>query len=90
MNAYLVERYLPDLSEADLRLALERARARCAELSASGTPIRYLGSTFLPGEESCLCRFEAEQAEIVARANELAELPFSRITEAMAIGCNGR
>jgi Protein of unknown function (DUF4242) len=89
MHDYLVERYLPDLSEADLRTALDRARARCAELSATGTPVRYLGSTFLPGEEACLCRFEAEREETVARANELAELPFSRITEALAIGSDG-
>lgn len=85
MTAYLVERYLPGLSEADITAALDRARATCAELTAGGTPIRYLGSTFLPDEEACLCRFDADRPETVVRANELAAFPFARITPAVAI-----
>jgi hypothetical protein len=85
MTAYLVERYLPGLSETDLAAALDRARETCAELTAGGSPIRYLGSTFLPDEEACLCRFDADRAETVVRANELAEVPFARVTPAVSI-----
>lgn len=80
MNSYLVERYLPGLSEADLRTALDRVRATCEELSARGTPIRYAGSLFLALDETCFCRFDSDSAEVAAEANERAQCPFARIT----------
>ena len=83
MQTYLVERYLPGLSAAALGAALGRAQTACAQLSATGAPVRYRGSMFLPGEEACFCRFEAESAETVARVNEMAEVPFARITPAL-------
>lgn len=85
MNSYLVERYLPGLSEGDVRTGLRRAQAACAELSAAGTEIRYLGSIFLPLEEACFCRFDSDRPETVAEANERAEIPFARITAGLAI-----
>jgi hypothetical protein len=85
MNAYLVERYLPGMSEADVRSGLHRAQLACAELESEGSAIRYLGSIFLPLEEACFCRFESDQAQTVAAANERARLPFARITAGRAI-----
>jgi hypothetical protein len=85
MHSYLVERYLPGLTADALRAGLGRAQAACAQLTASGAPVRYRGSMFLPDEESCFCRFDAESAETVARANEMAQLPFARITPALPL-----
>jgi len=48
-------------------------------------PIRYLGSTFVPGEERCLCMFEGPSAEAVRQANVRAGLPLERIVEATNI-----
>jgi hypothetical protein len=31
-------------------------------LAASGVALRYLGSSFVPEEESCFCRFESDSA----------------------------
>ena len=85
MNSYLVERYLPGLAEADIRAGLTRAQAACAELSAAGTEIRYVGSIFLPLEEACFCRFDSDRADAVAEVNERAQLAFARITAGVAI-----
>lgn len=85
MNSYLVERYLPGLSEADVRSALARAQDACAELCDAGTQIRYCGSIFLPLEEACFCRYESDHPEAVAEANERAQLAFARITPGVAI-----
>ena len=85
MNSYLVERYLPGVSEADVRAGLHRAQLACAELEAQGAAIRYLGSIFLALEEACFCRFDSETRETVAVANERAGLPFARITAGVAI-----
>jgi hypothetical protein len=86
VNAYLVERYLPGLSEADVRAALSRAETACAELRAGGTEIRYRGSIFLALEEACFCRFDSDRAEAVAEVNQRAQLPFARISPGAAIG----
>lgn len=85
MNAYLVERYLPGVSEAELRARLGRADAACAELREAGTEIRYLGSIFLPLEEACFCRFDGDHPEAVAEVNARAQLAFARITGGVAI-----
>jgi hypothetical protein len=73
VNSYLVERYLPGLSEAELRSGLDRAQALCHELSAEGIDVRYLGSIFLPVEEACFCRFESDGAETVVEVNQRAQ-----------------
>ena len=85
MHAYLVERYLPGLSEAAVRTALSRAEVACAELRAAGTEIHYRGSIFLSLEEACFCRFDSDRAEAVAEVNQRAALAFARISPGIAI-----
>jgi len=89
MNSYLVERYLPGLSEADVRSGLSRVRAACAELSAAGSAVRHVGSIFLPLEEACFCRFESDRPESVAEANERAQFSFARVTPGISIPADG-
>ena len=85
MNSYLVERYLPGVSEAELRVALGRLEEACAELSAGGDPVRYVGSMFFPDEETCFCRIDGDSPGTAAKANEIAQLPFARITAGLTI-----
>jgi hypothetical protein len=85
MNSYLVERYLPGVSEAELRVALGRLQEACAQLSARGDPVQYVGSMFLPEEETCFCRLDGDSPGTAAKANEIAQLPFARITAGLAI-----
>jgi hypothetical protein len=72
MPTYLVERYLPGHDRASLEAALARLPRNDAEVA-------YLGSFYVPSDESCFCRFSAPGAENVRRVNELAEVPFARI-----------
>jgi hypothetical protein len=83
---FVVERYLPDINAEELRAGAERLAAAAAALSASGTEIRYLGSTFVAEEESCFCRFEASSARLVGEACHAARFPYARILEAEAVG----
>jgi len=73
MTTYLVERYLPGRDRAWLEEALGRLPSWC-------DGVTYLGSIYIPEDESCLCRFEASDAEDVRLVNELARVPFARIT----------
>lgn len=83
MAVYLVERYLPGIDNAALRALFDRLDAAGAELRAGGSAVRYLGSLFLPDEESCFCRLEAPSAEAAVELNELARAPYARISEAV-------
>ena len=79
MPTYLVERYLPARDRAWLESALARlARGRHG--------VTYLGSIYVPSDESCFCRFEAETIDEVRDANDVARVPFARIVAAEEIG----
>jgi Protein of unknown function (DUF4242) len=75
---YLVERYLPGRDRAWLEAALAR-------LPKDRHGVAYLGSTYVPSDESCFCRFEAASAEKVRDANEVAGVPFARIVAAIEL-----
>ena len=81
MNRYMVERYLPGITAGQLDEARRRLAAAALELAAQGVEVRYIGSTFIPEEESCFCRFEGPAAADVRRACERAGVPFARIVE---------
>ncbi|HEV8526181.1 MAG TPA: nickel-binding protein [Actinomycetes bacterium] len=79
MPIYFVERYLPGRNRAWLEAALARLRGQRARAV-------HLGSTYVPADDSCFCRFEAESADDVRDANEIAGVPFARIVAAEEIG----
>ena len=82
MGLYLVERYLPGITSEELAAARARLRLATADLAAAGERVRYLGSTFVPQEESCFCQFDAASAAVVDRLCRRARVPYARIAEA--------
>jgi Protein of unknown function (DUF4242) len=81
VRKYMVERYLPGVTPAELDEASTRLAAAADELSALGVGVRFLGSTFVPEEESCFCRFESPDADGVRRTCQHAGIAFARIVE---------
>jgi hypothetical protein len=79
---YAVERYLPGVTAEQYDELQARIASAARRLASEGVAIRYLGSTFIPGEDSCFCRYESENVDAVRRACELAAVPFARISEA--------
>jgi hypothetical protein len=79
MPTYLVERYLPVRDRAWLEAAFARLRTQRRRAT-------HLGSTYVPADDACFCRFEAENADDVRDANEIAGVPFARIVAAEEIG----
>ena len=78
MPSYLVESYRAE-SPSALADAGERARS-AAELD---TAVRYVRTTFLPGDEQVLHLFEAPSHDAVRRAVRSAALKYERIVEAV-------
>ena len=38
---------------------------------------------FVPGEDKCMCLFEAQNADTVKQVNDTAKIPYTRVVEAM-------
>jgi hypothetical protein len=83
MPVYMVERDLPGIKMEQLAAAQKRAIEAGKELTAQGKDVRYIRSTFVPGQNKCMCLFEAPNPENVREANERAQIPFTRIVEAV-------
>lgn len=83
MAVYMVERDLTGITMPQLAGAQEAAIATSRRFTADGTPVRYIRSTFVPGEARCMCLFDASNADDVKKVNEAANIPFSRIVEAL-------
>lgn len=82
---YVVERYLPGVAPDELEGLFTRLARATRELREEGTPVRYLGSTIVPGDESCFCQFEAPSEQAVAEANRRAAAPFDRIVAGVSV-----
>ena len=83
-RTFLVERYVPQLEEADISALAERLVAVTAELQADGHQIRWLGSFAVPVDEICLCIFTADARAEVEEANRRAGATYERILDTVA------
>lgn len=83
MPVFMVERQLPGITAEQL-VAAQQAAIRASQATlAKGKPVRYIRSTFVPGEARCMCLFEAATPELVREVNEAAQIPFTRVIEAV-------
>ncbi len=83
MPAYMVERDLPGIEMEQLAAAQKAAIETSDRFTADGKPVRYIRTTFVPGEAHCMCLFEAGNPELVKEVNEKAQIPFTRVVEAL-------
>ena len=81
MPSYLIEGYLPRSRATELTESVARLRAAAEALTAQGTLVRHVRSSFLPGEEQFLHVLEAESAQAAGHATERAGIAPERITE---------
>ena len=83
MAVYMVERDLKGITMPELAGAQQAAIASSQRFTADGTAVRYIRSTFVPGEARCMCLFDASSADDVKKVNDAAQLPYTRIVEAL-------
>jgi len=83
MPVYMVERTLPGIEMNQLAAAQKAAIQTGKQFTAQGKNVRYIRTTFVPGEAHCMCLFEADNADLVRAVNEAAQIPFTRIVEAL-------
>ena len=83
MAVYMVERELPGVTMDQLAAAQKAAIETGQQFTAEGKNVRYIRTTFVPDEAHCMCLFEADNADLVREVNETAQIPFTRIVEAL-------
>lgn len=83
MAVYMVERDLPGITMEQLGGAQKAAIETSQRFTTEGKKVRYIRSTYVPGEARCLCLFEAENAQRVREVNEAAQIPYTRVVEAL-------
>jgi Protein of unknown function (DUF4242) len=82
MPNYCLELYLPRASASQIGEAAVEAQ-RAAGASAGAGRVRYLRTTYLADDETCLHFFEAASVEHVADAARRAGLATERITRSV-------
>lgn len=85
MPTYLVERYWPGVTIERLLEAIARGRQVMEQMSGQGTYIRDISCTLIPSEEVVFSVYEGPSAAEIRQLNERADIPVSRIVEAIAV-----
>lgn len=83
MPVYMVDRDLPGITMDQLGAAQKAAIKTSQEFTDQGKNVRYLRSMYVPEEAHCMCLFEADNPAVVKEVNEKAQIPFTRVVEAM-------
>lgn len=83
MSVFMVERDLKGISMEALGGAQKAAISTAGKMSAAGTDIKYIRSTFAPDDGRCMCLFEAGSEAAVKKLNDDAGLPYHRIIKAL-------
>lgn len=83
MAVFMVERDLKGISMAELAAAQRKAIEFSNQFAKDGRSVRYIRTTFVPGEERSMCLFEAENADDVEEVNCSAQIPYVRVVEAL-------
>ena len=82
---YLVEGYRPGIAVEALKRAAQRLHAATAEMAREGKLVRYVHSTIVPEDESCLFLLEATSESLVREAYARARVHFERISTAIPV-----
>jgi len=83
MAVYMVDRDLPGITLEQLGAAQKSAIETSQDFTSKGKQVRYIRSTYIPGESRVMCLFEAPNAQLVEEVNQAANIPFTRVVEAM-------
>ena len=85
MPSYLIEGYLPRSRATELSETVARIRKAADELTAEGTPVRHVRSSFTPFDELFLHVVEAPSAEAAGNLTRRAGIASERIAEAVPV-----
>ena len=83
MPMFIVDRVFPGLTEEVLAEAQRCLRDAVGRVAGHDGGVRYLRSTVIPDQERWLDLFEAGSADDVRHINDIAQVPFRWIGQAL-------
>ena len=83
LSVYMVDRDLPGITLEQLGQLQKVANETSRQFTAAGRPVRYIRSTYVPGESRVMCLFEGPDSGLVAEVNDAAGIPYTRVVEAI-------
>ncbi len=85
MPLYVAQCNIPNLTQEQLLTWQQAAIATCAQFRQWGRPVRFVRGLLVPSESLCLCLFESPDGAHVRDVSEAAQIPFTRIVEALEL-----
>lgn len=82
---FLVDWVLSATRMSDVRAAHHALEEASKRLADEGESVRCLRSTYVPAQRRWLCVFAASSIDAVRRTHEIAQIPVSRIEEAIEL-----
>jgi hypothetical protein len=82
MSVFMADRDLPGITLEQLAAAQRAAIDSSRRFTAEGKPVRYIRTTWVPGDSRVMCLFEAADASLVEEVNRSAGIPFARVVAA--------
>ena len=82
MPTYMADRELPGITMEQLAAAQRAAIETSDRFTGEGKNVRYIRSTYVPGEAHVMCLFEADNPSLVEEVNDEAGIPYKRVVEA--------
>ncbi len=83
MAVYTVERDLPGITMDQLAAAQKAAIETSQRFTNERKHVRYIRSTYVPGDSRVMCLFESAESKLVEDVNQEANIPFTRVVEAL-------
>ena len=83
MAVYMEERDLPGITMDQLAAAQKAAIETSQRFTNEGKHVRYIRSTYVPGDSRVTCLFESAESKLVEDVNQEANIPFTRVVEAL-------
>ena len=82
MREFVAEQYLPAGGIEAAARGVSAARAAAEQVTSEGTPVQFVGSIFIPEDETCLRLYRPDSIETVRSATARASLPLEQLAEA--------